>query len=128
MIGCTLSVFNTVSLHKRFEFCRSQLWSVVGDNICSASPYAATSSRSLTAVDVVVFSKTSGHLEWASMMTKNEVPIKGPAKSRCSLCHGLAGHVHGSDGAHGGACLLCGQEVHPLAICSMSASTPGHQI
>ena len=78
--------------------------------ICSGSPYAANSSRSLTTVfdvDVVVISKTSGHLEWASMMTKNEVPIKRPAKSRCSLCHGLAGQVHGCDGARGGACLVC---------------------
>ena len=41
------------------------------------------------------------------MMTNKEVPIKGPAKSRCSLCHGLAGQVHECDGARGGACLVC---------------------
>ena len=33
------------------------------------------------AVVVLDISNTSGRFEWASTMTRNEVPIKGPAKS-----------------------------------------------
>ena len=58
------------------------------------------------AVGVVGISKTSGHLEWASTMTRNEVPLKGPAKSRCSRCHGFTGQVQGCTCKGAGACVL----------------------
>ena len=49
--------------------------------------------------DVVAdIESTSGHFEWASTMMKNILPMKGPAKSTCTLFH-----THGCRGAAGSA-------------------------
>ena len=58
-------------------------------------------------VEVTDISKTSGHLECTSTITRNCVPMNGPAKLMCIRCQGLVGHVQGCSGALGGACLFC---------------------
>ena len=44
-------------------------------------------------IDFII--KTSGHLEFASIMTKNILFINGPRKSTCTHSHGEVGHSHG---------------------------------
>ena len=68
---------------------------------CIANVPSKTFIVLVTVVDVM--STISGHLEKALTSIKKVLPIKGPAKSKCTLTHGLAGHIHGCHGIAIGA-------------------------
>ena len=58
---------------------------------------------SMVTLEVAEFTQwISIHLEWASMISKNIFPMKGPAKSTCTRDQGRLGHSQGCNGEHGG--------------------------
>ena len=103
----------------------------LSDTSCSGIPYAANSCRSILTVLVVevqFISKTLGHFEWASTMTRNDLPKNGPANSIWTRCHGFVGQVHGCSGDFGGVFLCFWHSRQAFATLSMSESMPGHHI
>lgn len=71
-------------------------------HICSGNPFLENIILNTKTVfsDVVVFIGTTlGYLECA---IKNTESLNGPAKSTCTLCHGVDSHSHGCKGANGG--------------------------
>ena len=94
----------------------------LSETICSGIPCVGKSFRSLVMVlPVFVFfiSKTSGHFEYASTTTRNDVPWNGPARSMWICGQGLAGHVQGCNGA----CLCCWHWTHVDVVGKASVQT-----
>ena len=97
-------------------------WGPLSLTTCSGIPNWANRSRSFVIVFVVVvvdISNTSGHLECESTMTRNDVPMNGPAKSIQMRCQGFSGQVHGCKVAGVGAFLFCWHDVHVLVMISV---------
>ena len=64
---------------------------------------------------------------WMSIhKTKNILPKKGPAKSRCILCHGCDGQLHGCRGVAGGEFCTAWHITQDFVISSIIESIPGH--
>ena len=65
---------------------------------CCGMPYRANISRRFAIVASIVMLgiiSTSNHFEWLSTTVRNILPINGPAKSMCTLYHGIFCHPTG---------------------------------
>ena len=97
---------------------------------CCGMPYRANISRSFAIVASLVMLgiiSTSNHFEWLSTTIRNILPMNGPAKSMCTLYHGIFGQSHGCKGAGWGLLRDFWQLSHFLTIVAISLSRLGHQ-
>ena len=77
----------------------------LSDTTISGKPCEAKVDLILSMVTLEVAEFTqwiSIHLEWASVISKNIFPMKGPAKSTCTSDQGRPGHSQGCNGEQGG--------------------------
>ena len=70
---------------------------------------------------VTVMGMTSGHLLCASTIIKKCCPMKGPAKSTWTLCHGLDGQLHGCSSVD--AVLFLSNFVQRIQVLHLSLAT-----
>ena len=70
---------------------------------------------------------TSNHFEWLSTTVRDILPINGPAKSMCTLCHGILGQSHGCKVAGWGLLRDFWQLSLFRTIVAISRSRLGHQ-
>ena len=98
---------------------------------CCGMPYRANISRRFAIVASIVMLgiiSTSNHSEWLSTTIRNILPMNGPAKSMCTLYHGIFGQSHGCKGAGWGLLRDFWQLSHFLTIVAISLSRLGHQM
>ena len=104
-------------------------WGRLSLTSCYGFPYRANISRSFSIVASLVLlgmSSTSSHFELLSITSKNILPMNGPAKSICSLCHGALGQAHEYNGDYVGRLRVDWQFEQLRTTCATDSSTCGH--
>ena len=118
-------VLDSVCFHKFTEFFWSELWAIMTHELLwNAIPRRFAIVASIVMLGII---STSNHFEWLSTTIRNILPINGPAKSMCTLYHGIFGQSHGCKGAGWGLLRDFWQLSHFLTIVAISLSRLGHQ-